>query len=1025
MKKLIEYKKMVWVLIVILLFTGVFTYFQLPKREVPEINVNVSSITTAYPGASPEEVENTIVNPLEEELLNIDGIDEITSSSAAGFASITAVISDDASAGTVNGKIRQSVVDTSGSFPEAVQDPEVNTDTQASAVASYHLLAEDEETLYSLRDTVDEWEERLTSIAGVESLQVKGLPEEEITIELDNQSLEDNRLSAGQLLPVLQQELSPSAIGTEKSDDQIFQLSFDKASSLEDLENLPIPVEANNEPVTLGELGSVERTSKNPEDLITYENQQALSLTILAEEGVNISALQESLTSEVNRLKDDLPSGVSVDQFYTQSTVIDEVFTSLLTSFAISFLAVVAIMILGLPLSSALLVAVAIPISILIGLIPLPYIGVDLNQISIIGMIIAIGILVDDAIVVNDNIQRRFQLGDSPLEGTVNGVWEVRKSIITSTLMIVFSFFPLTFISGSNGDFIRALPSVLIFTVVASTFIALTFIPTVQYARQRRNSKRSHKSIGILGKAFNKLEKVYADGILPKVTGKPVRTGIIGLLLCAALSLLALKIPFEFFPAADRPEVTISVEFPQGTMIEDSQSQIEEMAEYINTNAENVTETAVYAGSGLPNLFNESLSQSGENTGQLLVRVDREATSASSFISEWTETLREEFPDAEIFLNTIVSGPPPSPPIELKLQGPDIDRLVNEANEIKKELEGLEETEIVSLNTGTPQPVINYVPDRDFLAENGLDAETVTSQIQFANTGVPLAAFSQDQERLPVQLRVDDGEEDGVNLEELTIPVSSGDGPPELISLSEIITEEETEQTGSIPHLDGKRTVTIEAYPKEGEESQYTEAANEVIDSVTVGLPAGYSVLETGESDDTTEFFVEVLKLFVIVLFLIYVTIALQFNSLTMPILVTSSVFIAITGAIIGLFVSGEPLSFLAVLGIVSLSGIVVRNSIILIEFIEQNKDTYDSVERSVIEAGRARIRPIILTTLTSIAALTPVIFSGDVLFRPLAISIVFGLMFSTLITLVLVPVLYLILDKLRNRKVYKEENTF
>lgn len=175
-------------------------------------------------------------------------------------------------------------------------------------------------------------------------------------------------------------------------------------------------------------------------------------------------------------------------------------------------------MVLGLPISSAILVALSIPISIIIGLIPLPYVGVDLNQISIIGMIIAIGILVDDAIVVNDNIQRRFQLGDGALEGTIRGIKEVRKSIVTSTLMIIFSFFPLTFLSGSNGDFIRALPTVLIFTILASTIIALTFIPTVQYARKRRQKKQNKSKAGLLGGFFNWIERVYADSILPKTT---------------------------------------------------------------------------------------------------------------------------------------------------------------------------------------------------------------------------------------------------------------------------------------------------------------------------------------------------------------------------------------------------------------------------------------------------------------------------------------------------------------------------
>ncbi|MFG6148730.1 efflux RND transporter permease subunit [Halobacillus sp. B23F22_1] len=1017
MRKLINYKKMVWVLVIILIFTGIFTYFQLPKREIPEISVDVATISTAYPGASPEEIERAVINPLEEELLDVDGIDELTSNSTTGFGTISATLDGSTDSDTVNSQIQQVATDVSSTFPEQAESPEVSHAQASSAVAAYHLLADSPEELYELRNTVDEWQENLSSLNGVDSIDFKGLPEQRVTFSLNNEALEEYQVTPNQVLEAIQQELSPAAIGTEEENNTIYQLTFEKFNELSQYEELSISTDENGEPVTFSDIGEIKIENESVNDLITVEEQSALTMTVLAEKGVNISALQEDITGEVESLSNDLPSHVSVDQFYTQSTVIDEVYTNLVTSFAISLFAVIFIMILGLPLSSAILVAIAIPISILVGLIPLPYIGVDLNQISVIGIIIAIGILVDDAIVVNDNIQRRFQLGDSPLEGTINGIREVRKSIITSTLMIVFSFFPLTFISGTNGEFIRALPSVLIFTVLASTFIALTLIPTVQYVRRMRAKKETSSKVGLLGKFFNRLERSYADQLLPKVTKKPIRTGIAGILVCLLLSLLVIKIPFEFFPAADRPEVTISVKFPQGTTIEESEAQLEEMEKMLAENEETITETAIYAGSGLPNLFNETLTQSGENTGQLLVRVDRNVTNATTFINDWEEQLRDEFTNAEIFLDTIVSGPPPSPPVALNLQGPSIDKLAKEAENIKDRLESLEYSEIVTLNIGTLQPIKEYSPDRELLAENNISLETVTSQLQMANTGLPLRTFDDGNGRLPVQLLVDDGNENGVNLRELTIvsePVN--DLPPNEFTLDEVINESESEQIGVIPHLNGDRTITIEAYPLTGEESVFTSTAQEEIEAISSELPEGYTIEETGQSDAQSDFFVEVSKLFVIVLFLIYVTIALQFNSLTMPLLITSSVFIAITGAIIGLFVTNEPLSFLAVLGIVSLSGIVVRNSVILIEFIEQNKNQYTSIADSVIEAGRARIRPIVLTSLTSIAALTPIIFTGDVLFKPLAISIVSGLIFSTALTLILVPTFYLILDRIRKR---------
>ncbi|RWZ60304.1 efflux RND transporter permease subunit [Halobacillus fulvus] len=1014
MSKILHFKKIVWVFIVLLIFTGIFTYLQLPKREIPEINVNVASISTVYPGATPEEVERTVTNPLEDELSDVNGIDEITSSSTTGFGTITATLTGDADRNTVNSQIRQIVSDTSRGFPDGVQDPSVNTNISTSAVASYHLLADSREDLYALRNDLDTWREELTNITGVDSILIKGLPEQKVSISLDNELLQDNQIAPFTILSTIQTELSPAAIGTEQEDGQIYQLIFDKYSELEELETLAVGSDENGNVLTLGDVGSIDTVDESPEDLIAYDNQSALSLTVLAERGVNISALQEQITSTVNELESTLPENITVDQFYTQSTIIDEVFNNLITSFAISFFAVIVIMVLGLPLSSAILVGLAIPISIIIGLIPLPYVGVDLNQISIIGMIIAIGILVDDAIVVNDNIQRRFQLGDGPLEGTIKGVREVGKSIVTSTLMIIFSFFPLTFLSGSNGDFIRALPSVLIFTIVASTIIALTFIPTVQYARKLRRKKEAKKKAGLLGGLFNWLEKLYADRVLPKTTKKPWITSITGLVICALLATLAIRIPFEFFPAADRPEVTISVEYPKGTPIENAEGQLEDMEQFLLDGEDEIVETAIYAGSGLPNIFNSGLMGSGENTGQLLVRIDRENTSATEFISEWEEPLREEFPNAEIFLETIVSGPPPSPPIQVQLQGPELETLFEEAQNLRSQLEDIEEAEIATLNADREQPFIRYIPDRDVLAENNIPVDQVTSQLQLANTGIPLGTFDNGVERLPIELIVNDGEAEGVNLSDLSV-ISGGNqtqGPPTVISLDEIITEEETEQVGTIPHLNGERTITIEAYPKEGEEQTFTSQANDVIDRITSELPDGYTIVESGQTDAETEFFIEVSKLFVIVLFLIYLTIAIQFNSLLMPLVITGTVFLAITGAIIGLFISGEPLSFLAVLGIVSLSGIVVRNSVILIEFIEQNRETYQSLTKAAIEAGRARIRPIVLTSLTSIAALTPIIFTGDVLFKPLAISIVSGLLFSTVLTLLLVPSFYLIIKR-------------
>ncbi|QGH36407.1 MMPL family transporter [Gracilibacillus salitolerans] len=1014
METLIKYRKIVWIFVLLFIITGVFTYLQTPKRDIPEIEQNIASISTAYPGASPEVVEQVITNPIEEEILDIDGVDQVTSASTNGFSTLTITLDDNANTDSVYSTIRQYVQDAQRNFPDEAMSPDVTTDLASSSVATYHLLSRDRDHLFSTREQLEDWKSSLSEIKGVASVSVKGLPDQKVVISLDQELLSENRIQPHQVIEAIQNELSPSALGTEQNQDQNILLNIDSIDDISQLADIYI-----TEDMYLTDLATISVENEIVKDLITHHKQAALSVTIFAENAVNISSLQAQIDEKIIELKEDLPADVSVEQFYSQSTVIDEVYTNLLISFAISLLAVIVIMILGLPLSSAILVAFALPISIIIGFIPLPYTGVDFNQISIIGIIVAIGILVDDAIVVNDNIMRRYQLGDPPLEGVKKGVKEVGVSIVTSTLLIVFSFFPLTFLSGSNGEFIRALPIALMGTIIASTLIALTVIPTIQYTRQLKLYRTKKRHIGFLTNLFRWLEDQYATKVLPKTIKKPWLTVISGVIICILLLLLVIKVPFEFFPAADRQEVTLSLTLNEGTPIEETDQTLAEIENYLHGNAEHIHETVRYTGGGLPNIFNSSLTRSAENTGQIVVRVDRDQTSASDFIENYQEGIREKFPDGEIFLETIVSGPPLSPTIELKIQGRDLEVLLEKSTVLKDKLNELDSVDIATVNAGTSQPVKTYEIDRDFLAENGIPINQVKNTLQFANAGIPLSEINSENDRLSMELVLDEGAENAIDLSALNAVVTTEEGMPEIYTYDEFVSVHTEEQMAAITHENGKRSLMIAAYDSgEGNFASETAEVIEAMDTELAELGDHYALIEDGEASAETEFFVEVAKLFVIVLFLIYITLAVQFNSLLTPVLITSTVFLAVTGAVVGLFVSGEPLSFLAVLGIVSLSGIVVRNSILIIEFIEHNKQRYDgNTVDAIIAAGRARLRPIILTTLTSIAALTPIIFMGDVLFQPLAVSIVSGIIFSTALTLLLLPAFYITMERMRNKK--------
>ncbi|SDB81724.1 Multidrug efflux pump subunit AcrB [Pelagirhabdus alkalitolerans] len=1019
MALLLRYRKIIWLIVSLLLLVGVLTYIQLPKRDIPEIEQEIANISVVYPGANPEIVERNVTNPIEEALSSIDGIEEVSSTSTTGFANITVMVEDGLSnTEMVYNSIQQTVSEESEQFSSDVRSINVNTDLIQSNVATYHFLADSIDELLDNRDHFDEIETQISEISGVEGIQIKGLPEQTLAVNIDPDALNENQLQPNVVIERLNEALSPIAIGTEVRDETIYQLSLSDASSIDDLEQMIIGQAQDDEPIRLVDVASIELDHEPSSDLIDYEGQAAISLTIQADTGTNIVALQESIDETVTPLFDELPESISVDQYFTQSTVIDEVYSNLIQSLIISLIAVFIVMLLGLTTSSAILVAIAIPLSIIFGLIPLPFFGVDLNQISVIGIIVAIGILVDDAIVVNDNIQRQFEKGMDAFEGTRKGVKEVSVSIVTSTLLIVFSFVPLTFLSGSNGDFIRGLPLALVFTVLASTFIALTFIPVIRYSQKRRMKKTRKQRAGWLNGILNKIADIYAESIIPFTLKKPVMTSIVGVIVSLALLSLALFVPFEFFPSADREEVTISVRLDEGTPIEQTQSEILDIEAFIQDEADHINETVTYTGDGLPNIFNSQMSRTGENTGQIVVRVDRDSYSATEFIDDWENEIRDAYSDAEVFLTTIVSGPPEGAEVEVSVQGPDLEELSRLADSLESDLDALDSSSVVIMNTDLSQPVIDYEIDDELLESEGIDREQVTSLMQLANVGAPLGTFDDGVDRFDLEVRYDDGDEDRLNLEELeVIGFPDGQGQmPSILSLDDLISAEESTQIASIPHIDGDRAITLEAYQSD-DDADLAGDAEAVIDQFESELPSDYSLITTGSADAESEFFLEVGTLFLVVLFLIYMTLVVQFNSLTTPLLITATILLAVAGAFIGLFVSGEPLSFLAVLGIVALSGVVVRNSILLIEFIEQNKAIYDTQLEAFQEAGRARLRPIILTTLTSMAALIPIIITGDVLFRPLAVSIVYGILFATALTLWLLPAFYFILLKIRKSK--------
>ncbi|WP_226658816.1 efflux RND transporter permease subunit [Pseudalkalibacillus hwajinpoensis] len=1018
LKWILQRSKLFMIFILLFVIVGVFTFIQLPQREIPETTVNIGTISTVYPGATVDTVERSITNPIETSLSSIDGIAEVTSSSAAGFSNIVVEVAEGESKKEVFGDVRQAVSDASTSFPDEAFEPDVNESTAKMPIVSYHLTSDNREDLLSLQEELNRWSDEVEELSGVSGVTIKGLPEEQILIELKQDDLKDSGLNVTDVQSAINNEYYPTPLGKQEMDDEVVQLSVENYDSLDEMEEILVGKNPEGDAVYLKDIATVEVQPKELKDIITFEGKPSVSFTAYVKSGEDIPTVDERVSDKIDELSEGLPSNVELEPYYSQASIVTDIFDGLFLSLAISVLAVIVATSLGLSGSGALVVALAVPISVLMGFIPLPFADVDLNQISVIGLIIALGIIVDDSIVINDNIQRRYKLGDKGMMGAVNGVKEIWVSIVTSSLAIVFTFLPLIFLSGGNGAFIRALPTVLITTIIASTLVALIFVPILRYFLSKRSKKPMSDAPGLLGKPLNKLADVYADKLLKNFSKKPILVSILGLVLTTAIFGLVVLTPFEFFPAADKEEVTVDVTLPIGTPIEETHDTLQEIEDRLKTD-DGVYETSVFTGTGTPGLFNSSLTSTGENTGQIVARVDRENQTTQGLIDDWTDKLRNEYPDAEIFMETIQQGPPAGAPVTVTVSGPEIDQLIELRDNLTKEIEGLE-TDLVVDDVGDFEPSVEYIPDRDALEENGVTVNQISQQIRLATAGIPLKSFDNGVVKRDMNI-VLEGNEDEVDLSSLEVPAASNGGPPELISLDELVTTEESEQIQKIPHIDGERSITLRAFPKD--EENYKENVTEIVEDQRDQLDdADYSITLGGENEAQNDFFAEITVLFIIVLFLVYLLIALQFNSLSLPFLVLVAVYLAIAGAILGLFVTQTPISFLGVMGMVSLTGIVVRNSVVLIEFIEQALKKGMDVKEAVIESGRVRLRPIILTAITSIVALIPVAVSGDALFTPLAVTIISGILFSAVLTLIMVPMLYLVFYRFRGKKKAQEE---
>ncbi|SDC95363.1 Multidrug efflux pump subunit AcrB [Paenibacillus sp. UNCCL117] len=1014
----IKKRKITLLFLLMALVVGFFGFSQLPRQVMPDVVIKQALVTTVYPGASPTKVEQTVTKVIEQKIKEIQGIQTITSSSHNGYSSILIKTEDDADAAKKWDELRKKVQDAQAQLPADAEAPVVNDELTKSFVEQFAITSERIEDLHELSDLMLTWKDQLRTVPGVAGVDIKGLPEREVKVVIDAQKLQQLNIPWEQVMNALQNYNNRVPTGSLVYQNREYQLTVPEAQDAEILNHVVVTQTQAGTPVYIRDIGNVTYTYKKMEYFAYYNGKPAVTISLTSETGSDVPTMNRLVNEKMKELAPSLPGHLKVESLFAQEDLVNELFADLSKELLIAIVAVVLICTLGLNLLTSATVALAIPVSIGLGFIFLPALGITLNQISIVGLIIVLGLLVDDAVVVNDNIERRMSvLGESPSVAAVKGTKEVAISILTATLATIAAFAPLLFLQGDIGAFIKPIPTIVSLTMLASMLMSLTIIPIFRAwydGKRQKTGEAKQKPSGFLGKQIQTATNVYSGRLMSKVLDRPLLTGLAGLLIGTAAYSLALFTPIELFPDSERPEATINVQMPIGTSVTETDRVIREIAEWISAQPE--TDRVTFAaGGGAPTLFSDIASETppaSPATAQLQVlgvegQFDRKAT-----VAAWQTHLAAAYPETSLTIRVPQLGIPVGSPVSVRLTGENLEELQGLAEKVKVAVAGIEGTLGVKDDMGFERYNLTFQPNQEAMDRYMVSYKDLTRTLLLVGQGLTVSEFDTGKDLVDMNLYIQGNEAEPVELYQ-QVQVTNAQGRQ--VPLSQLTTMTPGFSIPQINHHNLERTVTITA---DISGRTATEVMAEVQAKLSgLSFPDGYAWSAGGETSEQADIFASLGKLSIIVGFLIVLLMTMQFYSLTLPLLIMTTVYLAAAGGIIGMFLTRMPIGFMSLMGIISLAGVVVRNGIVLIEFIEEARHDGMELKEAVMQAASARFRPIILTSLTAIVGMIPIATIGDILFRPLAMTIIFGMMFSTVLTLFVVPSLYMVQANLKAKR--------
>ena len=1003
----LRHKSIIYYFIAILLTFGIFSFTHMGRMEDPDFTMRTMVVGISWPGASPQQMSDQVTDKLEEKLRDLSGVDYTKSFTDGSKSVIYINLKEDLPSNKIRPaweEARNMINDEWKSLPFGVQGPSIN-DRFDDVYGTIYALSGDEFSYEEKRQQAEDLKRQLLSVPNVKKITLIGVQEKSLDVMINKDKLASYQVSTQQLLTALKQQSAMVPAGMVNTDTNNVYLRINGVfDSVDAVKNMPIRI--NNQTIRLGDIADVTMTYKDPSSpQFYYEGKPAIGIAISMDAGANNIEFGNAIDTKLKELKTTIPAGLSLDQVSNQPHIVKESIGDFSQSLFEAIAIVLLVSFASLGIRTGIVVALTIPVVVSTTFILMYENGIYLHKVSLGALILALGLLVDDAIIVVEMMSVKLEEGFNHWRAATFAYESTAFPMLSGTLITCVGFLPLALAEGMVAEFTKSLSIVVFMALILSWIASVLVSPVLGYKIIENKAEKPESEWSRRDHIMHRLKTVFYarfESLLHWALGhhKTVLLLTLGAFILSLLSFPLIK--QEFFPSSTRNEIIVSMQFPQSSSIDYTQNQAKSLDALLKDN-EHIDHFTTYVGEGSPRFVLTLEPELPRANFMQTVIVTKSLEDRDALFKDLQDQLNEQYPSALINMQFVQIGPPSKYPVMLRVSGPDASEVKTIANDVKTKMQEDKDLHNIAFDWPDTEPVAQIHIDPDKARMLGINSYAVSLHLQSLLSGTKSGEYYEGNQTIPVTFRLSGNENH--NLAALSsLPIQTGNGS--YVPLSQIATISMSQEEGIIWHRNMMPTISIHANVGPGVlgNAKTKEIYNKLAE-YRQDLPTGYTIDLDGSAEKSVTAVQKLLVPMPIMLFAIMTILMFQLKRIALMFMALLTAPLGLIGVVLALNITRTPLGFMAILGIIALSGMIIRNSIILLDQIEIHRAEGQSAREAIINSATLRFRPIMLTAIAAILGMIPLM--GSVFWSPLAIAFSGGLLVATILTLIVLPVMY------------------